>query len=523
MERYLIRILSLFLFVLAVPAVAQQEKLGKVSFQNSCDPKVQAQFEGGVAMLHSFWYGAGEKAFREVLAQDPSCAIATWGIAALLMSNPLAGAGSSPKGAAQAQAVIDQGRKIGAKTQRERDYIEAVASYYDNWSNRFERDRQQSRAKAFEALAARYPDDDEAQIFYALYLAATQSQADQTYAAYLKAASILEKQFTKYPDHPGVAHYLIHSYDAPPIAKQGLPAARRYANIAPAAPHALHMPSHIFTRVGAWEDSAATNKRSAEVAKKNNDRDEQMHAMDYMAYAYLQLARDKDARLIMDEAAGVSGFQRNAGPYAFAAIPARYAIERGDWSSAMKLQPITNNFHYTEALTRFARAFGAARSGDSTFAEKEVEQLARLRDALKAAKNEYWATEVAVSGLVASAWSALASGRKEQALKMMRSAADIEDRNEKHIVTPGRILPARELLGQMLLELNRPAEALKEFEASQIREPNRFHGFAGAAQAAAQSGDSGKAKQYYKRLIDLAGEGSPRPEVARAKTFLAQR
>ena len=189
----------------------------------------------------------------------------------------------------------------------------------------------------------------------------------------------------------------------------------------------------------------------------------------------------------------------------------------------MKLQPITNNFHYTEALTRFARAFGAARSGDSTFAEKEVEQLARLRDALKAAKNEYWATEVEVSGLVASAWSALASGRKEEALKMMRSAADIEDKNEKHIVTPGRILPARELLGQMLLELNRPADALKEFEASQIREPNRFHGFAGAAQAAAQSGDSGKAKQYYTRLIDLAGAGSARPEVARAKTFLAQR
>jgi tetratricopeptide (TPR) repeat protein len=516
-------VVSLFLLALAVPALAQQEKLGKVTFPNSCDAKVQAQFERGVAMLHSFWYSAGEKAFRDVLAQDPSCAIATWGIAALLMSNPLAGAGSSPKGAAQAQAAIEQGRKIGAKTQRERDYIEAVAAYYENWANRFEPDRQRSRAKAFEALASRYPDDDEAQIFYALYLAGTQSQAEQTYAAYLKAASILEKQFAKYPDHPGVAHYLIHSYDAPPIAQKGLSAARRYASIAPAAPHALHMPSHIFTRVGAWEDSAATNKRSAEAAKDSKDSDEQMHAMDYMVYAYLQLARDTDARLVLEEAAGVSGFNRNAGHYAFAAIPARYAIERRDWSGAMKLQPITNNFHYTEAQTRFARALGAARSGDPASAEKEVQQLARLRDALKTDKNAYWATEVEVSRLAAGAWTALASGKKEEAVKLMRSAADMEDKNDKHIVTPGRIVPARELLGEMLLELKRPAEALKEFEASQTREPNRFHGFAGAAQAAAQNGDASRAKLYYTRLIALVDKGDPRPEVTGAKEFLAQR
>jgi len=514
-----------FIVVLAMtlPSLGQEDKLGKVTFPTSCDPKVQVQFDQAVAMLHSFWYSAGEKMFRDVLARDPSCAIATWGIASLLMSNPLAGTGSSPKGAAQAQAAIEQGRRIGAKTQRERDYIEAVAAYYEDWANRYEHDRQRSRAKAYEALAARYPSDDEAQIFYALYLSATQSQADQTYATYLKSAAILEKQFTKYPDHPGVAHYLIHSYDAPPIAEKGLSAARRYASIAPAAPHALHMPSHIFTRVGAWEDSAATNRRSADVAKQGNDKDEQMHALDYMAYAYLQLARDNDVRLVMEEAAQVSGFIRPAGPYAFAAIPARYAIERGDWSAAMKLQPIANNFHYTEALTRFARALGAARSGDPASAEKEVEHLARLRDALKAAKNEYWASEVEVSRLAASAWTALALEKKDEALRLMRSAADIEDKNEKHIVTPGRILPARELLGYMLLELKRPAEALKEFEASQIREPNRFHGFAGAARAAAEGGNSAKAKQYYTRLVELVGKGDSRPEVEQAKVFLAQR
>jgi tetratricopeptide (TPR) repeat protein len=517
-------ILFAFWIVLAtaVPSAAQEDKLGRVTFPTSCDPKVQAQFERAVAMLHSFWYSAGEKLFREVLAQDPSCAIATWGVASLLMSNPLAGAGSSPKGAAEAQAAIDQGRKIGAKTQRERDYIEAVAAYYEDWANRFERDRQQSRAKAYEALAARYPDGDEAQIFYALYLAGTQAQAEQTYATYLKSASILEKQFTKYPDHPGVAHYLIHSYDAPPIAEKGLPAARRYASIAPSAPHALHMPSHIFTRVGAWEDSAGTNRRSADTAKQGNDKDEQMHALDYMAYAYLQLARDNDARLVMEEASQVSGFNRPAGPYAFAAIPARYAIERGDWDAAMKLQPITNNLHYTEAVTRFARGLGAARSGDSEFAQAEVGQLATLRDALKG-KDEYWATEVEVSRLGVSAWTALALGKIEEALQLMTRAADVEDKSEKHIVTPGRILPARELLGEMLLELKRPAEALKEFEASQVREPNRFHGIAGAARAAAESGNSPKAKQYYARLVELTGNGQSRPEIEEAKVFLARR
>ena len=513
----------LFALISAPPSLAQEDKLGRVSFPTSCDPEVQPQFERALAMLHSFWYSAGEKMFRDVLAKDPTCAIATWGIASLLMSNPLAGAGSSPKGAAQAQAAIEQGRKIGAKTDRERDYIEAVAAYYEDWGNRYEPDRQRSRAKAYEALAARYADDDEAQIFYALYLAATQSQAEQTYATYLKSAAILEKQFVKYPDHPGVAHYLIHSYDAPPIAAKGLPAARRYASIAPAAPHALHMPSHIFTRVGAWEDSAATNRRSADIAKQSNDKDEQMHALDYMAYAYLQLGRDNEARSVVEEAAQVSGFSRPSGPYAFAAIPARYAVERGDWSAAMKLEPVPNNFHYTEAQTRFARALGAARSGDTAAAEIELGHLARLRDALKAAKDNYWASEVEISRLAASAWTSLALGKKEEALKIMRSAADAEDKNEKHIVTPGRIVPARELLGQMLLELKRPAEALKQFEASQRREPNRFHGFAGAARAAAASGNKAKAKQNYARLIELVGKGGARPELEQAKVFLAQR
>jgi tetratricopeptide (TPR) repeat protein len=498
-----------------------KEQLGTVDFANSCSPGVQEAFQRSVAMLHSFRYVETEKSFRDVLAQDPSCAVATWGIAAILMGNPLGGVGSSKDWADRAQAAIDQGRKIGARTQRERDYIDAVAVYYEDWASRPERTRQVNRARAFEALAARYPADDEAQIFYALYVAGTQSLADQSYKAYLTAADVLEKQFVKHPDHPGVAHYLIHSYDAPPIAPKGLPAARRYASIAPAAPHALHMPSHVFTRVGAWTESAETNARSAAAARRDGDGDEQAHAMDYMVYAYLQLARDADARRTIDETRELGRTVRFAAPYALAAMPARYAIERGDWQAATKLDPRPSAFPYTEALTHFARGLGAARSGDAAAAEKEQQELARLRDALKTAKNEYWATEVEVSRMGVAAWTLLAQGKSDEALALMRNAADVEDRSDKHIVTPGRILPARELLGEMLLAQKRPADALKEFEASQVREPERFRGYYGAGQAAAQSGDRAKARRNFTRLVDMAGQGTARPEVAQARAYLA--
>jgi len=475
-------------------------------------------------MLHSFRYAEAERAFREVLRNDADCAIATWGIAAILMSNPLTGIGPSPEWAARGQAAVEEGRKIGAKTQRERDFIEAVGAYYEDWANRPEKARQLNRAKAFEILAARYPDDDEAQIFYALYLAGTQSLADQSYGAYLKAAKILEKQFEKHPEHPGVAHYLIHSYDAPPIASKGLSAARRYADIAPAAPHALHMPSHIFTRVGYWKDSVLTNTRAAAAAKADKDFEEQLHAMDYMTYAYLQMGRDADAKRVVDEGATVTGFNtlRFVGPYGQAASPARYAVERSDWKLAMTLEPHPSSFPFTVALTYFARALGGARGGNLASSEKDILELAKLRDSLKAVGEMYWANEVEVSRLGAEAWIALARGNKDEALAMMRSAADIEDKNEKHIVTPGRILPARELLGEMLLELNRPAEALMEFEASQLREPGRFRGNFGAALAAEKSANLGKAKMYYSRLTELADEGSERPELGHARAFLAK-
>ncbi len=499
------------------------DNVGKVEFPNSCSPAVQDQFLRGVAMLHSFYYSAAQKAFEEVATEDDSCTIAAWGYASILMRNPLQGVGSSPENARLAKVAIDKGRKMGAKTQREHDYLEAVAAYYEDFANRSERERQLARAKAYEALASKYTEDDEAQIFYALYLAATQSASDQTYSAYLKAAGILEKQFAKHPDHPGVAHYLIHSYDAPPLAQRGLPAARRYADIAPDAPHALHMPSHIFTRVGAWSDSVATNRRSATVAEKNNEPDEALHALDYMTYADLQLSRDADARKILDEARELTGFDpaRATGPYALAAMPARCVVERGAWSEAAKLEATPTKYPFTEAMTLFARALGAARSGDPASAQSDVERITALRDQLRAAKNEYWANEVEVMRLASLAWVSLAQKKGNEALDLMHEAADIEDRSEKNIVTPGRLLPARELLGDMLLELKRPVEALKEYEASQLREPNRYRGLYGAGQAAAQSGNRDKARHYLSKLIESAGSGDVRPETEKARRYLA--
>ena len=503
------------------PGGKAPQKLGKVSFQTTCAPAVQPRFEHAVALLHSFWFNEAEKAFREVLLRDPSCAIATWGIATLRIGNTFAG-NATPADAKVAQEAIARGRGIGAGSEREKAYIEAVAAYWDNYAKPHGA-RMQALSQSFDALAARLPQDDEAQIFSAIYLTGIQSPTDKTFGPTLRAAALLEPQLVKHPEHPGVAHYLIHSYDYPPIAEKGLPAARRYAQIAPSAPHALHMPSHIFTRVGAWQDSAQTNRRSADTAKLERSPGDWLHALDYLVYANLQLARDNEARAAIDEARTIAQLNPEARQiwYALAAMPARYAIERGAWQEAAGLQPLESRFSFAPAMTLYAKALGAARSGNVAVAEAASNELGEVAKNLRLMKDEYWATEVRVQYLGAQAWTAYAAGRRDEALALMREAVALEDTSEKNAVSPGRLVPARELLGDMLLESGRPAEALAEYEKSQVRDPNRLRGLYGAGMAAALAGDKEKARGYFSRVAALAGASDSRPELRRVREYLA--
>ena len=507
------------------PGGRPPEALGKVSFPTSCDPSVQAQFERGVALLHSFWFPEGFKAFTAVAERDPGCAMAWWGIAINRLLNPFNGE-AAPGFVKEGQTAIGKARTIGAKTQRERDYIDAAALLYTDVGTKRWPERAVLYEEAMARVVERYPSDVEAKVFYALALNFATDLRDQTYAKPLKAARLLEPLLNAYPEHPGIAHFLIHSYDFPPLAGKGLAAARRYASIAPSAAHALHMPSHIFTRVGAWEDSAATNRRSEDTARVESSGDEALHAVDYQVYAYLQLARDGDARRAVERGEDYATrfpFYRPAGPFGHVAAPARYALERGDWKSAAQLPVKPTKIPYANAITHFARAIGLARSGSADAARAEIARLAELREALAAANNPYWADQVQIQELGASAWAALAEGRRDDALKLMREAADKESATEKASISPGPILPARELLGDMLLEAGQPALALKEYEASQEREPNRFRGLYGAATAAAKAGDAVQARAYYAKLSALAQHGDDRPELRQARQFLAAR
>ena len=505
------------------------EKLGKVHFAVSCSAVAQEQFDRAIALLHSFWLDEAGKAFAAIAQADPGCAMAYWGTAMTLFGNPFTWP-LSGKALPDGWAAVEKAKAAQAKTQRERDYIGAVEAFYKDGDKVDHRTRALAYVKAMEELAQRYPEDTEASVFYALALDVTALPTDKTYANQLKAAGILEKVFAEQPDHPGVAHYLIHSYDFPPIAARGLTAARRYASIAPSAPHALHMPSHIFTRSGLWEESIEMNRRSAATSKSHFD---SLHAMDYLEYAYLQGARDRDAKRVLDETAAIKKVDREhlITAYALAAIPARYALERGHWADAARLLPYPNekdfpwgNFPQGMAILVYARALGAARSGNAPAVRKEIERLETLREAMMKAKIAYWAQQADIQIKVASAWAAFAAGNKQEALKLMREGADMEDASEKHPVTPGHVLPARELLGEMLLELKQPALALKEFEASHKVEPNRFRGLYGAARAAAQSGDMAKAKTYYEKLVVLSQKAdTERPEIKEAKAFLSKK
>ena len=496
------------------------ERLGTVAFANSCSASAQQSFERGVALLHSFSFVEGDRAFREALAQDPRCAIANWGIATLLIGNTFS-TGASREKALLAQQAIDLGRTMRS-TPREHDYIEAIAAYYDDFAQRSQTQRMQSLSDAFVDLAKTYPDDDEAQIFGALYLTASQSPTDKSHARATTAAAVLEKQFAKNPDHPGAAHYLIHSYDYPDLSRNGLFAAICYSGIAPDAAHALHMPSHIFTRIGMWKNSIDTNIRSISAAAAEKNPGSVLHAMDYAVYADLQLGRDREAAEMAREAHRVSTPELSS-MYARAAIPARYAVERDQWREAATLpDPDESRFSYTGAMTFFARALGAARSGNPAAAEADAIRLASIAEALRRAGDLYWATEVDVQHVGARAWIAFAQGKLNEALGLMQSAADMEDSSEKNAISPGRILPARELLGDMLLESGHADASLAAYEASQARDPQRYRTLFGAAKAAEAAGDEGRSHAYFVRLVQMTDADSTRTSMIEARQSVAK-
>ena len=498
------------------------DKLGTVRFPTSCAPAAQERFLRGLALLHSFAYGAAAGAFGEAAAKDPACGMAQWGLA-MSRFHVIWGPAIDSEFAA-GKAAAEKASSIGAPTARERDYIGAIAAFY-----RPAEATHPARVAAFEAamagVAQRNPDDHEAAIFHALAIlgVAYNAPPDKTYARQKETAAILNRLLPLEPDHPGIAHYMIHSFDYPEVAELALPAARAYAKIAPTAPHALHMPSHIFTRLGMWPDSIASNVASAAAADAWVARDkpgatafDALHAMDYLAYAYLQTGRDAEARAVVERAARVTSFDSpefSAG-YALAAIPARWALERRAFgeAAAVVARPASfpwDKYPYAEAIVHFARAVGGARGGDLATARAAIAKLASIQAALAGRKGFDWATQVEIQRRAAAGWLARAEKKDGEAVTLMRSAADLEDATDKHPVTPGSVLPAREQLADLLAELGRPAEALVEYEASLRTAPARFNSLDGAARAALAAAQPETAKRYRERLESICGGSIP--------------
>ena len=516
------------------------EQLGQVNFPVSCTPQAQKQFNHAVAWLHSFEYDEAAKAFNEIAVVDPRCGMAYWGVA-MTNYHPLWAAPTADE-LKRGWDAIEKAKVTGAGTQRERDYIAALESFYRDSDKRDHRTRSFAYYDAMKQLYESYRTDQEAGVFYALSLIATGMMSnDHTYRREKEAAQILNGVLAHQPQHPGVAHYLIHAYDYPPLAQLALAAARSYAKIAPASAHAQHMPSHIFIRLGLWQEAIRSNLDAEASAKAFAARnklagawDEQLHAMDYLVYAYLQTAQDKHALAVLEELKQIQSVDPKnfKVAYSFAAIPARYLLERKRWDEATKLTLPPNTagmfpwqkFGWAEAHIHFARALGFARSGDVASARQEMDKLAALRDSLVVGNGEYdWAKQVEIERQIAAAWVAYAEGKTDESLRVMRAVADLDDATDKHPVTPGAILPAREQLGELLLELKQPAAALQEFQTSLSLTPERFNSIYGAARAARQAGDQNKARTYYQKLIALTQHAdTPRAEISEAKAFLAE-
>jgi tetratricopeptide (TPR) repeat protein len=502
--------------------------LGEVNFPVSCTPKAQPKFNRAAAYYYSFYWEQIDGAVAEVLAADPKCAMAHWLKANAVLDNAL-GSPPTPQQENEGRAAIEKAKQLGAKTQRERDYIQATEVVFKGYETIPFPQRAKAYTQALEQLHLRYPEDSEAAVLYAFWLQVSADRNDQTYAQQLKSGQILEKVFATQPNHPGVVHFIIHAYDFPPIAEHGLNAARRYASIAPDSPHALHMPSHIFSRIGYWRESIDSNTRSHAAATSDRDA---YHAMDYLVYASLQLARDSEANkwVAFVHTAQKPNEEARQIAYAGAAIPARYALERGDWAAASKLtlHPSREQFNWTphpegEAVNAYARGLGAARSGDATAAKAEVARLKELRAKMIAQKKDYWVKQADIQENAISAWIARAEGRNDDASKLMRETADVEDKTEEHIMMPGRVIPVREMLGELLLELNQSTTALAAFEQSLVNDPNRLRSVYGAAHAAELAGDREKAATFYKRLLaQVEPHATQRAEIERARGFVAR-
>ena len=503
--------------------------IGDVNFPVSCLPAVQPDFNRAVALLHSFWYKKSEETFLAVAKADPSCGMAEWGVAMShyrqLWDPP------TPLDLQAGSAALEKAKTAGAKTQRERDYIAAMEIFYKDSDKRPHDARALDYEKSLRQIYERYPQDIEAAIFYALAVRANAPIDDKTYANQKKASAILEPLFAKYPEHPGLAHYIIHCDDYPALAPLALDAARRYAKIAPDAPHALHMPSHIFTRLGLWQESIDSNLASAAAAKKNGLAGDELHAMDYLVYAYLQTGQDREALNVLASLPKVQTRDSAyfTALYATASIPSRLAIERHRWSEAAALTLPAGifpggSYAWTEADLYFARALGAARGQNVDASRSRLQQMTSFRDTLLAEHNTYSAEQVDIQRETVTAWIEFAEGKTEEALRRMRAAAEHEDATEKLPVTPGAIVPARELLGEMFLEAKEPAPALEAFETSLKLAPERFNSLVGAARAAKLSGDRQKASAYYTKLL----ANCPRPtadlaEFREAKLFLSRK
>jgi tetratricopeptide (TPR) repeat protein len=500
---------------------------GEVHFAISCEASVQATFDQAVAMLHSFEFGAAAKAFTAVAHDDPTCAMAYWGLATTAMGSLFAGR-TGPVALEKGWDLVQQAKTLGAKTAREQAYIAAAEAFYRDADKRDQGQRMRAYTDALEQIYIKYPDDPEAEIFYGYAVAALAPPTDKTYAYELKGAAILEKAFARNPNHPGAAHYLIHAYDHTPIAARGLAAARRYPTIAPFAPHALQIPSHIFARLGLWQDSIDANRPAAKV----DNLFWKFLAMDFLLYSYLETGQDQAAKKVLDEFTAIESVDVHHVniAYVLADMPTRYAVERRRWDEAAAISLPKTDYPWTrfpqaEAVLVFVRALGAARTADATTANKDLDRLQELHANLVKAEGDafkdYWLTQIDVHRQMVTAWITHAEGKREEALQMLRTAADREDAIEKDPVVPATIISARELLGEMLLESNRPQQALEAFEADLRNEPSRFWSLYGAAQAAERAGDRERARSFYADLVARSvGADGDRAALKAARTFL---